>query len=614
MTDAPRIRRSQALSPFGVGAILDVLGESFVACDIRDWRGRADVLDAPRAARLLGVENLRLPPAAPERGDDGPGVPFHRFPQWLFCPVRDCRRMVRWSLAKERALGAQRKPRCEHCAQRAQLVPMRFVIVCGNGHLDDVDWAHWAHSGSGGARGCAARTELRFEAGAGMGGGLDALAVTCVECRSSRSLRGIAGPETLKHLGRRCRGRQPWLPSGQEEECDADAVIVQRGASNVHFTEVASILDIPPDADFDQYAMPVEQVRAHADYAALLRNPEHPLRDGLLANIAFETGSEVGFVIRVLEHELDEPVRAPGGADFSPEQIRRDEWHAFTVVRRREVDPRDRFVVSHADLGARSRGDASGAAADELVGLFDRLVLAQRLREVRVLRGFRRYDMRRMVPSDLSGSTRWLPAVEIYGEGIFLGLDEPAVRRWETNDEVVEAVARMAERRRRSLFSSFLPEVTPRFVLLHTIAHLLIRQLGMDSGYSASSIRERVYCAGADSESPMAGVLLYTGAGDSEGTLGGLVRGGDPDWFVPSVLSALRNAEWCSLDPVCRESSAQGPDGLCLAACHACALVGETSCEFNNLLLDRSLLVDPTLGFFNEVLVSDARNRLGREA
>jgi hypothetical protein len=486
---------------------------------------------------------------------------------------------------------------------------MRFVIVCGNGHLDDVDWVSWAHSGSGGERRCRVRTELRFDVGAGMGGGLDALAVKCIECDSSRNLRGIAGPETLKHLGRRCRGRQPWLPSGQTEECDADPVIVQRGASNVHFTEIASILDIPPDADFDQYAMPVEQVRACPEYAMLLQNPEHPLRDGLLAQIASQTGTDLQFVIRVLENELGEPARPAEGADFSPEQIRRDEWHAFTVVRRREVDPGDRFVVSHADLNARTRGDASGPAADHLVELFDRLVLAQRLREVRVLRGFRRYDMRRMVPSDLNGSMPWLPAVEIYGEGIFLSLDEKAVSSWESTGDVLEATVRLAQRRRRSLFSGFLPEVTPRFVLLHTVAHLLIRQLGMDSGYSASSIRERIYCAGADSELPMAGVLLYTGAGDAEGTLGGLVRGGDPDWFVPSVLQALRNADWCSLDPVCRESTAQGPDGLCLAACHACSLVGETSCEFNNLLLDRSLLVDPSIGFFREVLATDARNR-----
>lgn len=608
MKEVPRIRRSQALSPFGVGAILDVLGESFVACDTQSWRGRAELLEAPRAARLLGVDQLRLPPAAPEQGDDGPGVPFYRFPQWMFCPVKDCRRMERWSITKEKALKPGQKPRCERCAAKAQLVPMRFVVVCGNGHLDDVDWASWAHTGPSGDRGCRVRNELRFEVGTGKGGGLDALSVACVACGAARSLQGIAGPETLKRMGRKCRGRQPWLPNDQQENCDEDAVIVQRGASNVHFSDVASILDIPPESDFDQYSAPVQKIRAVPEYANLIANPEHPLRQGLIDHVATTAEVDVELVERTLRNDLGDD-DSGGTTDFSPEQIRRDEWGAFTVDRQRKADPRDRFVTSHADLELRTRGDSTGPAADALVSLVDHLVLAHRLREVRTLRGFRRYTTRRMVPADLGAGLPWLPAVEIYGEGVFVALNEDAVSSWEQRQDVREAVAPLRDRRRRSLFSSFLPEVTPRFVLLHTLAHLLIRQLGNDSGYSGSSIRERVYCAESDDELPMAGTLLYTGAGDSEGTLGGLVRSGEPDWFVPSFLHALRHAEWCSLDPVCAEAAAQGPDGLCLAACHACALVAETSCESNNLLLDRSLLVHPSMGFFADVLSLDTADR-----
>lgn len=610
MKDAPRIRRSQALSPFGVGAILDVLGESLVACSINEWRGRPQLLDAPRPARHLKVDQLRMPPAAPEQSDEGPGVPYYRFPQWMFCPSPKCRRMDRWSLTRERQLSPGEKPRCRYCASKSQLVPMRFVVVCGDGHLDDVDWAYWAHSGPKGNRTCRINDQLRFDVEKGVGGGLQSLSVHCLACKAQRSLHGIASPTALTQLGRRCRGRQPWLPPAQSESCDEEPVIVQRGASNVHFADIASFLDIPPESDFDQWSGPVLRIKADPSFAALVAAPQHPLKDGMIDVIAHNADVSQDLVRQALKDELGDSENTGSGTDFSPEQIRRDEWTAFTTLRDRKADPRDRFVTSHADLSMRTRGDATGPAADQLVTALDALVLAHRLREVRVLRGFRRFTLKRLVPADLGANLPWLPAVEVYGEGVFLSLNEERVAEWEARRDVIDTVSTLASRRHNSLFSSFLPEATPRFVLLHTLAHLLIRQLAHDSGYSGSSIRERIYCGAAGDFSPMAGMLLYTGAGDSEGTLGGLVRSGEPDWFIPSFLSALRGADWCSLDPVCAESNAQGPDGLCLAACHACSLVAETSCESNNLLLDRSLLVHPDRGFFTDVLAADTSERV----
>ena len=45
-----RLRRAQALSPSGVGAIIDILGESFVAEDTSRWQGKWHTLKAPRIA------------------------------------------------------------------------------------------------------------------------------------------------------------------------------------------------------------------------------------------------------------------------------------------------------------------------------------------------------------------------------------------------------------------------------------------------------------------------------------------------------------------------------------------------------------------------------------
>ncbi len=192
-----------------------------------------------------------------------------------------------------------------------------------------------------------------------------------------------------------------------------------------------------------------------------------------------------------------------------------------------------------------------GSAGALLVDRISRLVKATRLREIRVLRAFRRYTLEQPVPVDLGRGLDWLPALEVYGEGIFVSFAEEFVASWESRPGVRDRVAGLEERRKNSLFSSFLPEATPRLVMLHTLAHLLIRQLVYESGYSSSSIRERLYVAEPADGTPMAGLLVYTGAGDSEGTLGGLVRGGDPDLFIPSLITALLRADWCSLDPIC---------------------------------------------------------------
>jgi hypothetical protein len=130
--------------------------------------------------------------------------------------------------------------------------------------------------------------------------------------------------------------------------------------------------------------------------------------------------------------------------------------------------------------------------------------------------------------------------------------------------------------------------VIPRFVLLHTLSHLLTNQLIYECGYGSASIRERLYSA--EGETSTAGILLYTAAGDSEGTMGGLVRVGKPGRLEGVLRRALEKARWCSTDPVCIESP-QGPDTCNLAACQSCTLLPETSCEEQNRLLYRGLVV-----------------------
>ena len=140
-----------------------------------------------------------------------------------------------------------------------------------------------------------------------------------------------------------------------------------------------------------------------------------------------------------------------------------------------------------------------------------------------------------------------------------------------------------------------------KFVLLHTLSHILIRQLSFESGYNASALRESIYCSD-EANKKMSGILIYTADSDSEGSLGGLVRQGQWDRLLPTILLSLQKASWCSSDPVCSESQGQGHDGLNQGACHACGLISETSCTHLNNLLSRTLLIDKKIGFFKDII------------
>ena len=188
----------------------------------------------------------------------------------------------------------------------------------------------------------------------------------------------------------------------------------------------------------------------------------------------------------------------------------------------------------------------------------------------------------------------------VHGEGIFIKFNEKLLAAWECKNEVVAHVKILQSNHDACVIRyNWEPmEISPRFVLLHTLSHLLINRMVFECGYGSSSLRERLYVS-TDQSAPMAGVLIYTAAGDSEGTMGGLVKLAEPDKLGELMLNALGEANWCSADPLCREAAAsggQGPDSLNLAACHSCALLPETSCEHFNKFLDRVVVLDALAG------------------
>jgi hypothetical protein len=240
--------------------------------------------------------------------------------------------------------------------------------------------------------------------------------------------------------------------------------------------------------------------------------------------------------------------------------------------------------------------------------LVDRVVLMHRLTEVRALAGFTRFEPK---TADVDGELdigaevarldeplSWLPAVENYGEGFFFSLQEKALAKWE-GQAAVRARADLFERgfrlwqTQRDDRKRAKPDfVSPRFVLLHSLSHLLITAVSLECGYSASSIRERIY-SGAGG----CGILLYTASSGAEGSLGGLVEVGRR--LERYLEQALDLGRLCSNDPVCAAHAPAHEVGasdryLEGASCHGCLLISEPSCERMNQYLDRTLVV-PTV-------------------
>jgi hypothetical protein len=606
------LRLAQTIVPFGVGAIYDILGESLVACDIFHWRNDGNPLRAQRLEEKLGVRLFKAAPSHYSLFGQAPGVPYARFPQWLFCPT--CRNLVRWTTNME----VKGEPaRCPTCKRRPQLVPMRFVMVCGHGHMTDVPWPLWTHFGSKdpAQRQCASKS-IRFITRRDIGGGLESLVLECNSCKARRSLKGISSADSLKPLRIRCPGTQPWERGTARNSCEQEPQVVQRGASNVYFALTTSAIDIPPESSYAAYSDLALAIANSDEFAVLRSAPDGPLSTALIRILSDRFACPEEQIRTMALHENQRRSGSPPPVYAHASDLQSEEWRAF-ITPQVEQDPRDRFITRLVPLFPPS--DARKPWEEELARLISQVIIATRIREVRVLTGFTRYDPDgEIVRPDLGKELDWLPAIEVFGEGVFIRLREEYVREWELRPNNSRVAMELDSRKNKSIFAKRFPRATSRFLLLHTFAHLLIRELSYRSGYSSASLKERIYARMPEDGEPQAGVFIYTAAGDVEGTLGGLARQGEPSRLSKSILGALERGSWCSIDPICGESTAQGFSSLNRAACHACTLLSETSCDYANGLLDRSFLFGTDRGpsgFFTELLQCALEDsaRIGRE-
>lgn len=581
------LRLSQVITTFGPGAMLDLPEKSALVGGLDYWFGQGRPIYEERLqgrlCELLEVDHLSLyePPVDdPDPTAPQSGINAFLFPTWFLGQVDQThtvgrtvyrtRPLVPWNrLVRGKYQAEDRKP--------YPVVPVRFVQACIRGHISDINWYDFVRQ----EHDAKPVGQLWLDEG-GSGNDFSEIFVRDEMTGKRRALSKAMVPNVLG----KCRGRQPWLGPAVHEPCTELNRLLTRSASYAYFSQVLSVIAIP-DSD--------AELREAVDrvYEDFLQYAESK------GDVARERKKQKVFV--ALEGFGDDAVwsdvqRRKSGAPAPTKSIKQVEIE--TLLSQPDAVGED---TPDGDFYARTRSLARlpGWLAERL----DRVVLVHRLREVMAQVGFTRFeafmpdvdgelslDVRR---APLSRETSWLPAVENHGEGVFLSFEPEAIKSWLTREAVKNRGHALGQgfatwcARHKAKDAKFpgLP-----YIMLHSLSHLLITAVSLECGYAASSIRERIYAGDSGY-----GILLYTGAPGSEGTLGGLVEIGRH--IEDHLIRALELGRLCSNDPVCAQHA---PDNqheeryLHGAACHGCLLVAETSCERRNELLDRALVV-PTV-------------------
>lgn len=642
------IRRGQLIVPFGPGSIYtDKYGVPLIVCGLDHWYSKSDdgavlaeqkeavrkhTVIEPRLSDLLGVPSFREPPEyIPRRKYNdqsdlhssltGLMVDAHRFPRWYFNTTTG--QLKRFNLETRRL----QKP------EKGQWRAVRFVSVCESGHISDFPWKAWA--------GCTCDNDHGLYLHDSGGVDLGSIAVECKQCEKKKSLAGMSRIKRrddsgeiestgLNDAGICCQGERLWLgDDASEGRCDhllAGALINQ---SNIYFARTQTAIFLPElgvdsitarlfdiFSEYESGAMVEVRLLFQLNEAAAVRHFVQNFRDILDSEGVSATEEEIRTALR------DSGSGKPAVTDEPSPSVPESELLGF---RRSEFNILKNEVPTGASRDLRI---LKSRVAKGLSEYFSVVNLVERLRETKVFFGFDRLQRKQNALEDMpesalrqlfrnppAGDLTWLPAVKSYGEGVFLQISEPALQKWlDQNADWLSTqrysplfVERMANEQMLLPPSANITwRWAARYQLVHTLSHVLINQCVFESGYSSAALKERLFVS-SDPDAPMAGVLIYTASGDSEGSLGGLVRLGRTELFEQTLHKAIIRASWCSTDPVCSENTGgKGTRLVNLAACHACALLPETACETLNNGLDRAALVgtpeNPGVGFFADLL------------
>lgn len=624
-----QVRIGQLIAPFGPGAMYtDRRGIPLIVCGLDHWFKSWDQVNGlvqcknpdefqkfePRLASLLQVDRF-CKPADFRSARTGQQPPPN---SWLYTPAQ---RFPRWY--RNSKSGEMRKFNLNtellDSSGGGRWLPVRFIAVCADGHLSEFPWKQWI--------GCQCQGDGNLYLTDRGGSELSSIRIECRSCpegstgRRGKNLSGTTVKPDLQQgeqsafqqAGIDCPGERPWLGDGaNESDCKQPLVGALINQLNLYFPKTISAILLPDlqqqDTTILKLRNEIEQDAGTCGIARTIWNMN--MRSGAIALV------QVSLTIRNVEckpSEIEQALESlftstqpgipnaiqPAIPDSDILAFRRAE---FNIIRTEVDDPTNipnlRVIPTTIPIG--------------LTPWLEKVNLVERLRETRVFYGFDRLEpnsqplvgmpdaaMKQLFRNPpTQRQDQWLPAIEVFGEGIYIELNEQKISEWQLQNDVWLTnrlndgfIMRLA-----GVFQTLSPSGANRkwaskYLLVHSLAHIMINQLVFECGYSTAALRERLYIS-TDDQAPMAGILIYTAAGDSEGTLGGLVRLGQPDRLYSIVKRALSRASWCSADPVCSENlGGQGSRLVNLAACHACTLLPETSCETINQGLDRAMVV-----------------------
>lgn len=637
-------RPSGLLYTNGPGAVMDLPQFSVMPAGLDDWdliwnrRDKPQQIHAPRLRRavasLLNSRDIELRPfpwqakrVSLSREGEDLGVPARVFPQWLRCTGCELlapltrfeytnKQMYRPDQAIFEHVGCTGRPATDdktptgRTPRRRTAVVARYLLACVDGHLDEFPYDGWVHQWQPCPKAEVPVLRMR-ENTSGKGA---AAVIECSSCRASRPMSQAQGEVGRTRLPA-CRGRQPHLDSFTPSGCQRETRLMLVGASNLWFASVQSIVVMPELDTGEVIATLADQVRiALGDKLFKYRDNLDMLADLLDGNVTVE-GHQLGAVIDAALAPSPTPEQQQENLRvWDPVDLLVPEWQYLQ---------RDPLGLSHEDKKSGltlSKKELDPGLRPEVT----RVLAVERLRKVNALIGFTRIDEmeragdlpQRLVPLGRE-KLKWTVATEDRGEGVFLELNDELVTPWERRVENSGLWDAHKDAHRRNFANRFSETAKraeadsrlqpPRYWLLHTLAHLLIRQMSMSCGYSAASMSERLYgWSGKPGRSAASGLLICTTASDSDGTLGGLVQLSEPARLHRILESALRRATRCSSDPLCAGRIPSEPeDFLHGAACHCCVMASETSCERANRFLDRRFVVnlpgDEKLGFFGDI-------------
>jgi hypothetical protein len=611
-----RTRKGQLIHTFGPGAMqVNKKGVAMIACGLDYWHsdnGNQTPLESAiikrytiqdtRLERKLGVSHFRSPPDSSiihnEIKINSP-LPAIRFPLWHICSNTNCQRMRASSPTLEEEL------KCDSCG--ATMYQSRFISVCTSGHIQDFPWFNWLNTHNNST--CHEDTcKLKM-----IGTGSSSSAGIKIKCithdsravplagvfQTTKNKDGIIESSTFLEKGINCDGSSTWI-NRTDPKCERPLVAALRQATNVYFAKTDSSILIPIEGNEKD-----NEIEEAFD--------KLPPSDVDLIN-GFE---DVSIKIKIAANSFN--------GKYSEEQLESYFAAKEDVEEAIETEIEYRYQEFKHFLNDKSEGVlvTKTLPIDSFESWFSNFFSAvTQVKELTVTNAFYGFDRlqtqsnktidsyKETLWKNFNHKADWLPAVKVYGEGLFLEFRYDALNDWSKSFLTHASFKGLALKASQSPLFDKVEPLSPEYLLIHTFSHLLINQLIFDCGYSTASLRERLYVSSSD-DTKMYGLLIYTAAGDSEGSLGGLVRMAEQGKLEHIVRKAIESSNWCSSDPICREigeQGGQGPNGMNLAACHNCALLPETSCELFNSLLDRGCITSRSLdssGFFDSLLLSN---------